>query len=57
MAYYKVEGGHPLSGSIRTTSGKNAPIALLCGALMVRGKTTFTQVAHIEELERLLELF
>ncbi len=57
MAYYKVEGGHTLAGTIRTTSGKNAPIAILCGALLVKGTSTFTGIAHIEELERLLELF
>ena len=53
---FKVEGGHPLSGSIVTRTSKNAAVALLCASLLNRGTTTLRNVARIEEVNRIIEV-
>ena len=37
-------------------TSKNAGVALLCAALLNRGRTTLRRVARIEEVNRLLEV-
>lgn len=56
MAHYRVQGGKPLSGRVEVTSGKNAPVALICGALAIRGKTVLKNMTPVEEVKRLVEL-
>lgn len=56
MAFYKVRGGKELKGEIQTASGKNSPIAIICGSLLIKGKTRLKKVAKVEEIDRLLEL-
>ena len=51
-----VAGETRLSGSIETRSSKNAAVALLCASLLNRGKTQLRGIAHIEEVNRLLEV-
>lgn len=53
---FRVEGGKQLSGSIDVKTSKNAAVALLCGALLNRGKTTLRRVARIEEVNRIIEV-
>lgn len=54
--HLRVIGGRQLSGSISVKSSKNAGVALLCAALLNRGRTTLRKVARIEEVNRLLEV-
>lgn len=53
---FKVNGGKELSGEIVTNTSKNAAVALICAALINKGKTTFRKVARIEEVNRLIEV-
>lgn len=52
----RIEGETSLSGSIATRSSKNAAVALLCASLLNRGTTVLRGIAHIEEVNRLLEV-
>ncbi len=54
--HLRVTGPTKLSGSINVKTSKNAGVALLCAALLNRGRTTLRQVARIEEVNRLLEV-
>ncbi len=56
MSYIVVNGGKKLSGTISTQSSKNAAVALLAAAVLVKGKVRFTDVPKIEETERIIEL-
>ncbi|WP_257477365.1 helix-turn-helix domain-containing protein [Acidipropionibacterium jensenii] len=53
---YRIRGGRPLSGSIEVRSSKNAAVALLCASLINRGHTVLRGLAHIEEVNRILEV-
>jgi UDP-N-acetylglucosamine 1-carboxyvinyltransferase len=55
-AHLRVSGGTPLQGSVAVKSSKNAAVALLCAALLNRGRTTLRNVARIVEVERLLDV-
>jgi UDP-N-acetylglucosamine 1-carboxyvinyltransferase len=54
--HLRVAGGTVLSGSIDVKSSKNAGVALLCAALLNKGRTTLRKVARIEEVNRILEV-
>src|SRR5215211_7107247 len=54
--HLRVAGGHPLRGSVAVKSSKNAAVALLCAALLNRGRTTLRNVARIVEVERILDV-
>lgn len=56
MAYYKIDGGYPLSGKIPVTSGKNSPIALLVSTLLISGKSSFSNMSKVDEVVKLLKL-
>src|SRR6266550_1981686 len=53
---FRVEGGRKLRGSIAVKTSKNAAVALLCAALLNRGKTTLRRMPRIEEVNRLIEV-
>lgn len=53
---FRIEGGHPLSGTIAVKTSKNAAVALLCATLLNRGTTILRQVARIEEVNRIIEV-
>jgi UDP-N-acetylglucosamine 1-carboxyvinyltransferase len=53
---YRIQGGRTLSGSIEVRSSKNAAVALLCASLINRGHTVLRGLAHIEEVNRILEV-
>ncbi|WP_310963451.1 helix-turn-helix domain-containing protein [Nocardioides terrisoli] len=55
-AHLRVHGPTTLHGSIEVKTSKNAGVALLCAALLNRGRTTLRRVARIEEVNRLLEV-
>jgi UDP-N-acetylglucosamine 1-carboxyvinyltransferase len=52
----RVTGGTPLRGSVTVKSSKNAAVALLCAALLNRGRTTLRNVARIVEVDRILDV-
>src|SRR5918997_696642 len=54
--HLRVTGGVPLRGSVTVKSSKNAAVALLCAALLNRGRTTLRNVARIVEVERILDV-
>src|SRR3954465_7281386 len=54
--HLRVTGPTTLSGGIDVKTSKNAGVALLCAALLNRGRTTLRKVARIEEVNRLLEV-
>ncbi|KND47456.1 MAG: UDP-N-acetylglucosamine 1-carboxyvinyltransferase [Parcubacteria bacterium C7867-004] len=53
---FKVEGGHPLSGTVVTSRSKNGAVALLAASLLNKGTTTLKRVPKIEEVHRLIEV-
>ena len=53
---FKVHGGAELSGDIEVKTSKNAAVGLLCASLLNKGKTTLRRVAHIEEVNRIIEV-
>ncbi|MDB5195342.1 MAG: UDP-N-acetylglucosamine 1-carboxyvinyltransferase [Parcubacteria group bacterium] len=53
---FKIEGGHPLSGTIETNRSKNGAVALLAASLLNKGTTTLKKVPQIEEVNRLIEI-
>jgi UDP-N-acetylglucosamine 1-carboxyvinyltransferase len=54
--HLRVDGGRPLSGGVTVKSSKNAAVALLCAALLNRGRTTLRNVARIVEVDRILDV-
>ncbi|MGY1639155.1 UDP-N-acetylglucosamine 1-carboxyvinyltransferase [Geodermatophilus sp. SYSU D00742] len=55
-AHLRVTGGTPLHGSVAVKSSKNGAVALLCAALLNRGRTTLRNVARIVEVDRILDV-
>lgn len=53
---FNVTGGKRLSGTIEVKTSKNAAVGLLCASLLNKGKTTLRRVAHIEEVNRIIEV-
>src|SRR6476620_1516992 len=53
--HLRIVGGQKLTGSIDVKTSKNAAVALLCAALLNRGRTTLRNLARIEAVNRTLE--
>jgi len=53
---YVINGGRKLHGYVTINTSKNAAVALLCASLLNRNKTTLTHLAHIEEVNRIIEV-
>lgn len=56
MAYFIINGGKTLKGSIKVNSCKNSTVAILCATAMVKGETTIINVPVIEEVKRIIEV-
>lgn len=52
----RITGGLELSGSIALKTSKNAAVALLAASLLNKGTTKLKNIAHIEEVSRLIEV-
>src|SRR5690606_24328833 len=52
----RINGGKRLSGEIDVRTSKNAAVALLCGSLLNKGRTTLRNLARIEEVNRIIEV-
>lgn len=53
---YVVEGGHPLSGTIRPAGNKNAALPIVCAALLTDEPVVLTNVPRIRDIEVLVTL-
>ncbi len=53
---FSINGGKKLSGDIEVKTSKNAAVGLLCASLLNHGTTTLRRVAHIEEVNRIIEV-
>ncbi len=53
---FQVTGGKKLSGTIKTNFSKNGSVGLLCASLLNKGTTTLHGIAHIEEVNRVIEI-
>ncbi len=51
-----VEGGHPLSGTIRPAGNKNAALPIIAAALLTEHPVTLENVPRIRDVETLVEL-
>lgn len=56
MPYYRIEGGKKLHGSVEATSGKNSPVALILATLLIKGKSSFANMSHVDEVIKLVRL-
>lgn len=54
--HLRIVGGTKLTGTIDVKTSKNAAVALLCAALLNKGRTTLRNLARIEEVNRILEV-
>lgn len=53
---FQINGGKKLHGSITTNFSKNGSVGLLCASLLNQGKTILHGIAHIEEVNRVIEI-
>lgn len=53
---FVVEGGRPLSGTIRPSGNKNAALPIVCAALLTDHPVTLENVPRIRDVETLVEL-
>ena len=56
MAIYEINGGTPLSGSVTISGAKNAAVAILPAALLVKGKCRIENVPDISDVRILLSI-
>ena len=53
---FVIEGGRPLSGSIRAAGNKNAALPIIAAALLAEEPVTLTNVPAIRDVETMIEL-
>ena len=53
---FRIEGGRKLRGTVAVKTSKNAAVALMCAALLNKGRTTLKRMPRIEEVNRLIEV-
>ena len=53
---FEIEGGHKLSGSIKTNYSKNGAVNMLCATLVNKGRTILHGIPKIEEVNRYVEI-
>jgi UDP-N-acetylglucosamine 1-carboxyvinyltransferase len=56
LAIYEINGGTPLSGSVTISGAKNAAVAILPAALLVKGKCRIENVPDISDVRILLSI-
>ncbi len=56
MARYEIQGGNPLNGSVTISGAKNAAVAILPAALLVKGKCRIENVPDITDVRILLDI-
>ena len=56
MARYEIHGGNPLNGAVTISGAKNAAVAILPAALLVKGVCRIENVPDISDVRILLEI-
>ena len=56
MAKYEINGGNPLNGTVTISGAKNAAVAILPAALLVKGKCRIENVPDISDVRILLRI-
>ena len=56
MARYEIHGGNPLNGAVTISGAKNAAVAILPAALLVKGECRIENVPDISDVRILLEI-
>ena len=56
MDTFVIEGGRPLSGTIRAAGNKNGALPILAGCLLTSEPVTLTNVPRIRDVETMVEL-
>ena len=56
MARYEIKGGNPLNGTVTISGAKNAAVAILPAALLVRGKCRIENVPNISDVRILMSI-
>ena len=56
MARYEIHGGKPLNGSVTISGAKNAAVAILPAAILVKGKCRVENVPDISDVRILLDI-
>ena len=56
MEYIKIEGGHPLKGTVRIDSAKNSTVALIPAAILADEPVILEHIPRIVDVERLGEM-
>ncbi len=54
---YRIQGGHPLAGTIDISGSKNAALPLIAGAAICKGTSVFTNVPRLSDIDTLLKIF
>jgi len=57
MADLIVDGGHPVSGTLRPSGNKNAVLPMLCATLLTDEEVTLENVPEISDIDKLVEYF
>ncbi len=56
MAYFEVEGGHPLVGEIKVQGAKNEALQILCAVLLTKERVEIDNIPQILDVVRLISL-
>lgn len=56
MDYLKIEGQHPLSGSVNISGAKNAALPLIASTLLSKNPLTITNLPDVVDIKTLLKL-
>ncbi len=54
---FEIKGGKKLHGTIKTNFSKNGSMGILCASLLNKGTTVLHNIARIEEVDRMIEIF
>jgi UDP-N-acetylglucosamine 1-carboxyvinyltransferase len=56
MQSFVIEGGHPLSGTVRASGNKNAALPILAASVLASEEVLLTNVPRIRDVETMVEL-
>jgi UDP-N-acetylglucosamine 1-carboxyvinyltransferase len=56
MQSFVIEGGRPLSGTVRAAGNKNAALPILAASILASGEVRLTNVPRIRDVETMVEL-
>ena len=56
MARYEIHGGNPLNGTVTISGAKNAAVAILPAALLVKGKCRIENVPNISDVRIIMSI-